>query len=93
MTDTQLSGEGQDLKGKVKETAGDLTGDRSLQGEGLTDQVTGKLQKAFGKVGDAAGANPLTDKARTFARERPWATAALAGVLGVALLNTLRGKR
>lgn len=33
------------------------------------------------------------EKARAFAKARPAATAALAGVLGIAILNTLRGKR
>ncbi|HEX8383886.1 MAG TPA: hypothetical protein VF592_10980 [Sphingomonas sp.] len=33
-----------------------------------------------------------TDKARAFAKARPGATAALAGVVGLALLNTLRGR-
>ena len=95
MNDAQLGGEGQDIKGKVKETAGNLTGDSSLQGEGLADQVGGKLQKGYGAAADAVqqGVGPLADKARGFARQRPWATAALAGVIGVALLNTLRGKK
>ena len=31
-------------------------------------------------------------KARQFATDRPWATAAAAGVIGLAILNTLRGK-
>lgn len=34
----------------------------------------------------------ITDKAKSFARSRPYATATLAGVLGIAFLNTLRGK-
>ena len=33
-----------------------------------------------------------TGKARAFAKARPAATAALAGVVGLALLNTLRGR-
>ena len=41
---------------------------------------------------NAIGNNQMANKATTFAKERPWATAALAGVVGVALLNTLRGK-
>jgi len=89
--DQQIQGEAQDFTGKVKETVGNLTGDRSLQSGGLADQASGKLNKVGGAAADAVG--PLTDKARAFARERPWATAALAGVVGVALLNTLRGKR
>lgn len=32
------------------------------------------------------------DKAISFAKARPAATAALAGVIGLALLNTLRGR-
>ena len=32
-------------------------------------------------------------KAKAFAKERPWATAAAVGVIGMALLNTLRGRR
>lgn len=43
---------------------------------------------------NAAGAqfNQLRDKATSFAKARPAATAALAGVVGLALLNTLRGR-
>lgn len=39
------------------------------------------------------GDGPLIDKAKSFAKERPWASAALVGVAAIALLNTLRGKR
>lgn len=40
-----------------------------------------------------AQAGPLVDKARGFAKARPWTAAALAGVVGLAVLNTLRGRR
>ena len=40
----------------------------------------------------AAKVGPFADKAKAFAKDKPFATAALAGVLGIALLNTLRGK-
>ena len=95
MNEDKLAGEGRDIVGKVKETAGDVTGDRSLQGEGLADQLSGKVQKVVGAARDALAADgePILDKARRFARERPLATAALAGVVGLAILNTLRGKR
>ena len=39
-----------DLKGRAKEAAGDLTGNEKLQREGKVDQAKGKLQ---GKIGDA----------------------------------------
>ncbi|NJC33097.1 uncharacterized protein YjbJ (UPF0337 family) [Sphingomonas jejuensis] len=95
MNNSTLEGATRDLGGSVKEVAGIATGDRSLEAEGRTDQFGGKLQKAYGNAADAVQqqAGPLADKARSFAKERPWATAALAGVVGIALLNTLRGKR
>lgn len=77
-TDT-LHGSGTDLKGKFKETIGDATGDSRLQQDGLADQVTGKAQKGIGAVKD-------------FARTRPVVAATLAGVVGIAIINTLRGK-
>jgi len=38
-------------KGRVKEAAGDLTGDRSLENEGKVDRASGTVKE---KVGDAA---------------------------------------
>lgn len=46
----------------------------------------------LGSFKNAIGNNQVASKATQFAKDRPWATAALAGVVGVALLNTLRGK-
>ena len=40
-----------DLKGRAKEAAGDLTNDDSLKNEGKVDQATGTVKD---KVGDAA---------------------------------------
>jgi hypothetical protein len=36
---------------------------------------------------------PLTEKAKSFARARPWTSAAFLGIGAIALLNTLRGRR
>lgn len=95
MNSDTLSGTATDLGGKIKETAGDATGDRSLQGEGLADQLGGKAQKAIGSARDAlaGGAGPIVDQVKGFAKDRPFTAAAVAGVLGIALLNTLRGKK
>ena len=90
MNTTTLKGDGQALGGQIKETVGDVTGNSSLQGEGVVDQITGNANKAVGAARDAVG--PLTEKATTFAKTRPYATAALLGVVGLAVLNTLRGK-
>jgi uncharacterized protein YjbJ (UPF0337 family) len=48
--DNSLGGKGNDLKGKVKDALGGLTGDTSLQGEGKLDQLKGKVQDTFGKA-------------------------------------------
>lgn len=40
-----------------------------------------------------SGDAPLTDKAKSFAKARPWTSAAFVGVAALAVLNTLRGKR
>jgi len=44
-------GTSDDLKGRVKEAGGDLTGDQSLKNEGKVDRATGTVKD---KVGDAA---------------------------------------
>jgi uncharacterized protein YjbJ (UPF0337 family) len=95
MNGDTFMGESRDIGGKVKETAGDVIGDRGLQGEGLADRIGGKAQKAYGAAKDAVagGMGPLVEQVRGFVRDRPFAAAALAGVVGVAVFNTLRGKR
>jgi uncharacterized protein YjbJ (UPF0337 family) len=40
-----------DLKGRVKEAGGDLTGDKDLKNEGRVDRASGTVKD---KVGDAA---------------------------------------
>ena len=90
MNDDQVQGEVRDVAGKVTETVGDIAGSGELQRKGLLDQLAGKLQKLFGTVTEEA--QPTADKVKKFARERPVASAALAGVIGLAILNTLRGK-
>ena len=93
MNTTGMQGELQDMGGNVKEGVGRATGDRSLQAEGRGDQLAGNVKQATGAAKDAlANAGPMVDKARAFARERPWATAALVGTIGLAIANTLRGR-
>jgi uncharacterized protein YjbJ (UPF0337 family) len=42
-----------DAKGKVKESVGALTGDKSLKNEGKTDQAAGSVKHVVDKVKDA----------------------------------------
>ena len=43
-----------DLKGRVKEAAGDLTDDKDLKNEGKTDRASGKVKNAIDDVKDKA---------------------------------------
>jgi len=44
----------EDLKGRIKEAAGDLTGNDSLKQEGQLDQASEKLKHGIDKVADKA---------------------------------------
>jgi len=92
-TDT-LAGAATDFGGKAKETLGTATGDTALKSEGVADQLSGTVQKTVGQAKDVVEENvrPLVDYVRQFSKERPFAAAAVACVLGIALINTLRGK-
>ncbi|MDQ3064395.1 MAG: CsbD family protein [Acidobacteriota bacterium] len=56
----EVEGKFENVKGKVKEGVGNLTGDRDLEAEGEADQAKGKTQETWGKfkhgVGDAVDA-------------------------------------
>ena len=41
-----------DVKGRVKEAAGDLTNDKELKHEGKVDKATGAVKDAVGNVAD-----------------------------------------
>ena len=73
-----LAGEGTELKGRFKESLGNATGDRELQTDGVVDQLSGQVRQGFGAL-------------RDFVRDQPLAAAAIAGVIGFALLQGLRG--
>ncbi len=93
MNTTTLKGEGQDLGGNIKEALGNATGNTSLQSEGVADQIAGNAKQLAGAAKDVfSNPGPTIEKAKGFAQARPYATAALVGVVGLALLNTLRGK-
>ena len=53
-----------DIKGRAKEAAGDLTNDDSLKAEGKTDQTAGKVKEAVGDVADKVsdGVDAVKDK-------------------------------
>lgn len=44
------SGKSDEVKGRVKEAAGVLTGDKKMEREGKADQSAGKLKQAVEKI-------------------------------------------
>ena len=57
MNKDELDGRTDQLKGKVKQAAGDLTDNERLHDEGVADEAAGEVQEGFGrgrrKVGEA----------------------------------------
>jgi uncharacterized protein YjbJ (UPF0337 family) len=57
MNKDELDGRVDQVKGKVKQAAGDLTGNERLHDEGVADEAGGDVQEGFGrgrrKVGEA----------------------------------------
>lgn len=65
MNKDQVKGRAEDVKGKVKEAAGDLVGNEHLQGEGKADQAKGKTQAGYGDAKENVkdGIDKTIDKA------------------------------
>ena len=53
----EIEGKKENVKGRIKEAAGTLTGDRDLENEGANERAGGEVQEGFGrarrKVGEA----------------------------------------
>jgi len=47
-------GSADETKGRLKEAAGDLTGNRELKNEGKVDRASGKTKDAVGGIADKA---------------------------------------
>jgi len=54
MDKDRIKGKMEDVKGRVKREAGEWTGDRKTQAEGIADQAKGKTREVVGKMKDAA---------------------------------------
>jgi uncharacterized protein YjbJ (UPF0337 family) len=49
-TKDQIAGKLREVKGKVKEKAGQLTNDRNLEAEGQAENLVGKVQRKVGQI-------------------------------------------
>jgi uncharacterized protein YjbJ (UPF0337 family) len=53
MDKDRIAGAAQNIKGKIKETAGKALGDSKLESEGKADKVAGKIRNTVGGIKDA----------------------------------------
>jgi uncharacterized protein YjbJ (UPF0337 family) len=62
-----MSGKTDQVKGRVKEAAGVLVGDKSLEREGKIDRATGKVKEAAADVADHVkkAAEDVSDKVKS----------------------------
>ena len=93
MDDNQVEGAITEGVGKLKDAAGGLTGDTSLQGEGKFDQLSGKAQRQFGDTMEEA--QDQLENVTSLIRERPLAAVGIAAgagfLLGLLLIPSRKG--
>lgn len=53
MEKEQVTGKVDEVKGKAKQAAANVTNDPGLHGEGVVDEAKGKVKQAYGDVKDA----------------------------------------
>jgi uncharacterized protein YjbJ (UPF0337 family) len=66
MNREQREGRFENLKGRVKQAAGSLTGDKAKEGEGAAERATGAVKKAFGDLKEK-----LTKRSETEPEKKP----------------------
>lgn len=92
MDSDRLEGAATNIGGKVKDAVGGMMGDSSLQAQGKSDQVSGRVQNAYGSAKDSLGdgASNLVDQIEDFVHDQPVVallSAATIGFLVARLLN------
>jgi len=50
MNRDEVEGKAKEIKGRVKQSVGDLTDDERLREEGVTDEAEGEVQEGFGRA-------------------------------------------
>jgi uncharacterized protein YjbJ (UPF0337 family) len=49
-TENEITGKVHEVKGTIKKKVGQLTNNPDLEGEGIVENITGKVQKNIGRV-------------------------------------------
>ena len=55
-TDDRAAGTLHEVKGAIKQKAGEITKNRKLEADGIAEKNSGKVQNAVGKIEKAVGA-------------------------------------
>jgi uncharacterized protein YjbJ (UPF0337 family) len=77
MDKDRIKGKMEDIEGKAKRQAGELTHDKEAQAEGAAEQIKGKAQHAFGKAKDAGreamehGKQKIHEQTKAYQNVRP----------------------
>lgn len=58
----ELKGKAENLKGRVKEAAGTVTGNKKLEAEGAVERVKGAAQEKVGEIKRKANQPPEDDE-------------------------------
>jgi uncharacterized protein YjbJ (UPF0337 family) len=99
MNEDRIEGAATTLGGRVETNVGELTGDRKLQADGLTDKARGTGQNIFGGAQDAlrSALNQAppevregAERAITAVRKSPMLTTLAIGAVGLILARVLR---
>jgi uncharacterized protein YjbJ (UPF0337 family) len=53
--ENEIAGKVHEVKGKIKEKAGELTNDPDLEGKGIGEKIAGKIQNKIGHAQKALG--------------------------------------
>lgn len=91
LTQTKVEGILDEVKGKVKDGIGGLSGDAKLQAEGKFDQLSGMAQQEFADLYDE-GETKL-EAATAFVQDRPLISIVIATVVGMIVGGLLFGRK
>lgn len=82
-TAERIHGAVDQVKGRVKDAAGGLSGDIGLQAEGKVDQLAGLAREEFADLYEES--ESLVEKGVSFVRDKPLLALGIASVVGTLL--------
>ncbi len=100
MNEDRIEGAATTLGGRVKTNLGEITGDKKLQSDGLTDKARGSTQNMFGGAQDALRSaldqappevRDSAERAMAAARKNPLLAMLAVGAVGLVLAKMFSG--